>query len=302
MPINAHPEFTAAEGEYLKAITLEEKIEKLRKMISYAPSHKGGENLRAQLKTRLKKLQEQQVKQKKSGKSTKIGIKKEDMQAVIVGNTNSGKSSLLNNLTKAQTEISQNKFTTITPKIGMMHYQTVSIQLIEIPPINSEFYDKGTVYTADTVLIIINSLEELKEIEEQLKTSAKKIIVFNKIDLISEQEKRKIFSRLQSKRYNFVLVSSKNLEGIEELKEKIFKSFDKLRVYTKEPGKEPDKKRPMILNPESTVKDVAEKILKGFSLRIKQIKIWGPSSKFPGQIIGLNHKVKDSDIVEFKTN
>lgn len=302
MPINAHPEFTAAEGEYLKATTLEEKIEKLKKMISYAPAHKGGENLRAQLKTRLKKLQEQQIKQKKSGKSSKIGIKKEDMQAVIIGKTNSGKSSLLNNLTKAQAGISSNKFTTVVPKIGMMSYQTVSIQLVEIPPIDSDFYDKGTVYTSDTVLIVINSLDELKEIEDQIRTSAKKIIVFNKIDLFSEQEKRKIFSRLQSKKYNFVLVSSKNLEGIEELKEKIFKSFDKLRIYTKEPGKEPDKNRPMILNPKSTVKDVAEKILKGFSMRVKQIRIWGPSSKFPGQIIGLNHEVKDSDIVEFKTN
>jgi hypothetical protein len=301
MPINAHPEFTAAEGEYLKAATLEEKIEKLKKMISYAPAHKGGENLRAQLKTRLKKFQEQIAKQKKSGKSSKIGIKKEDMQAVIVGKTNSGKSSLLNLLTKAKTEMSSNKFTTITPKIGMMHYATTNIQLIEIPPIDSEFYDKGVVYTADTILILINSLDELKGVEEQLRTNGKKIIVLNKIDLLSEQEKRKIKANLSSKRYNFALISSKTLEGIEELKEKIFQSFDKLRIYTKEPGREPDKNRPMILQPGSTVKDVAEKILKGFYLRVKQIKIWGPSSKFPGQIVGLNHKIKDSDIVEFKT-
>jgi len=65
MPINAHPEFTAAEGEYLHAKSPEEKIEKLKKMISYAPAHKGGENLRAQLKTRLKKLLEEKEKSKK---------------------------------------------------------------------------------------------------------------------------------------------------------------------------------------------------------------------------------------------
>ena len=76
MPINAQPEFTAAEGEYLHAKTTEEKIEKLKKMISYAPAHKGGENLRAQLKLRLKKLLEQQDKAKKAGKSSKVGIKK----------------------------------------------------------------------------------------------------------------------------------------------------------------------------------------------------------------------------------
>ena len=240
-------------------------------------------------------------KQKKSGKSSKIGIKKEDMQVVLVGKTNSGKSSLLKTLTNAQPEISQNRFTTIMPRIGMMHYATTSMQLIEVPAIDSEFYDKGIVYTSDTALMLINSLEELKEIEGQLRTNAKRIIVFNKVDLLSDSEKRKINANLSSKKYNFVLVSSKTLEGIEELKEKIFQSFDKLRVYTKEPGKESDKKRPMILQPESTVKDVAEKILKGFSSKIKQIKIWGPSSKFPGQIVGLNHKVKDLDVVEFKT-
>lgn len=74
MPINAHPEYIAAEKEYLNAVNAEEKIEKLKKMISYAPAHKGGENLRAQLKLRMKKLLEQQEKSKKSGKSSKVGI------------------------------------------------------------------------------------------------------------------------------------------------------------------------------------------------------------------------------------
>jgi len=46
---------------------------------------------------------------------------------------------------------------------------------------------------------------------------------------------------------------------------------------------------------------VAEKILKGFSEKVKETKIWGPSSKFPGQIVGLNHKLRDLDVVEFKT-
>ncbi len=301
MPINAHPEYLAAEKEYISAQTIEEKIEKLKQMISFAPSHKGAENLRAQLKTRLKKFQEQLSKSKKQGKSSRIGIKKEDMQAIIIGKTNSGKSSLLKILTNAQPNISQNKFATTKPQIGMMNYATTSIQLIEIPAIDSEFFDKGIVYTADTVLVLINNLEELKEIEGNLKTKGKKIIVFNKLDLLDEQEKRKFNARLQSKKYNFILVSCKTKEGIEELKNKIFQSFNKLRIYTKEPGKEPLKKNPMILEPGSTVKNVSEKILKGFFKKIKQIRIWGPSSKFPGQIVGLKHKVKDLDTIEFKT-
>ena len=55
------------------------------------------------------------------------------------------------------------------------------------------------------------------------------------------------------------------------------------------------------MNPDSTLKNVAEKILKGFSEKVRETKIWGPSSKFPGQKIGLKHKLKDLDVVEFRT-
>jgi ribosome-interacting GTPase 1 len=313
MPINAHPDYLAAEAEYLKAESTEEKIEKLKKMISLAPGHKGAENLRAQLKTRLKKFQEQQEKQKKVGKSnsSRNSIKKEEMQCMIIGKTNSGKSSLLKLLTNAEPKISSgefSKFTTISPQQGMMNYATTQIQIVEIPAIDSEFYDKGLVYTTDTVLILANNLEDVKEIIKNLKTKGKKIIVINKADKLSNEEKRKISATLKSKfkKYNFEIISCKNSESEEfkQLKEKIFQSFDKIRVYTKEPGKPFDKakQKPMILSPGSTIKNVAEKILKGFSSRIKETKIWGPSSKFSGQIVGLKHKMKDLDVVEFKTN
>ena len=74
MPINAHPEYLQAEKEYLEAETLEQKIEKLKKMISHAPSHKGAENLRAQLKSRLKRFQEQLIKAKKSKTGLAFGV------------------------------------------------------------------------------------------------------------------------------------------------------------------------------------------------------------------------------------
>lgn len=301
MPINAHPDYIAAEGEYYKAQTLEEQIEKLKKMISLAPGHKGAENLRAQLRTRLKKLLEKKIKDKKAGKGSKRGIKKEDMQGVLVGLTNTGKSSLLKILTNATPKISEFEFTTKSPIIGVLETHGVQIQLIENPSIDSEEYDKGLTNSADTLILVINKIDEIEKIEKHLtKTNAKRIICHTKSDLLEKEQKRKLSATLQSKKYNFVLVSSIVPEGIEELKEKIFDSFNNLRVYTKEPNK-PASNRPMIMKPHSTVKDAAEKILTGFSKRVLQTKIWGPSSKFPGQIVGLKHKLKDQDIVEFKT-
>jgi small GTP-binding protein len=223
------------------------------------------------------------------------------MQAVIIGKTNSGKSALLKSLTNAKTEITSSSFSTSEPKIGIMHYKGTNIQIIENPAIESEYYDKGITHTTDVLVLLINSINEILEIEKTINgIDKKRLIVFNKSDLLSQNEKRKIQSTLQSKKYNFVMISTLTKEGIEEVKEKLFMCFDKIRVYTKEPGKEKSN-RPIILNPGATAKDVAEKILKGFSEKVKETKLWGPSSKFPGQIVGLNHKLKDLDVIEFKT-
>lgn len=306
MPINVNdPEYVSAEKSYFEADSLEDKLAALRKMISHAPKHKGGENLRQQLTTRRKKLEEQIDKKKKTGKSTQQGIKKGDMQASLIGRTNSGKSSLLKLLTNTNPKVSEIKFTTNEPLIGIMEYESSQIQLIEIPAIDGDFFDKGIVNTTDTLIILINRIEEIPEIEKQIPLATKRrIIVFNKKDSFSEKEKRKISATLQSKKYNFVLISTIPEwpdNGIEELKSKIFESFEIIRIFTKEPSSNGPSKKPIIMKPDSTVKDAAEKILKGFSKKVKKTKIWGPSSKFSGQIVGLNHKLKDKDVVEFTT-
>jgi len=295
---NQSPFYKKAEERFLAAQTDKEKIEALAEMIKECPKHKSSEKMLANLKTRRKKLEAQIRKAKKSGKGSRQGIKKEDMQVAIIGFTNTGKSSLLSALTNAKPKIAESKFTTTHPIIGMMAYAGTSIQLIEIPAIESDYFDKGVVNTADTILILITDLKQIQEIEKQLdKAQGKQIIVFNTKE---KTDKRKLEATLKSKKYNFVIVNTKTKENFEELKEKIFKSFDKLRIYTKEPGKEKTPK-PIIMNPNSVVKDVAEKILKGFSEKVKETKIWGPSSKFPGQKIGLQHKLKDLDTIEFKT-
>ena len=97
------------------------------------------------------------------------------------------------------------------------------------------------------------------------------------------------------------MISTKTQDGISELNEKIFQSFDKIRVYTKKPEKTDHEPNPVIMQPNSTVEQIAEKILNGFSKNIRETRIWRPSSKFSGQKVGLNHKLKDKDVVEFKT-
>jgi len=299
---NQSPQYQKAAGVYLRAQTNEEKLKWLEEMMRECPKHKSAEKMLANLKTRHIKLKEKIETIKKTSKgSKKSGIKKEDLQAVIIGFTNSGKSSLLSRLTNANPEISEYPNTTKTPAIGMMNYYGTNIQLIEIPAIASEYYDKGLVNSADVLVILIENVKQADDVKFLLpKASGKQIIAFNKTDLLNENNKRKTESTLKSRKYNFVMISAKTGEGIDELKDKMFKSFGKLRIFTKEPGKQKTEK-PFVIENGSKVKDIALKIFKSSS-KIKETKIWGPSSKFPGQKVGLEHELKDLDTVEFKTN
>ncbi len=301
MPINAHPEYINAEAEYHQASTPEQKLLALEKMIRSLPKHKGGENLRKNIRTRYKKLKKELETKKKKSKGKK-GIKKEYLQAVLIGLTNSGKSSVLQTLTNAQPKIASYGFTTSEPEVGTLNYQGCIIQIIDLPPIASENFDKGIINNADTLLIVVEKIHEIKPILEHVKQNknAKKIIVFNKIDTHNKETKRKISETLRAKKHNFVIISCRTTEGIQDLKEKIFKSFNIIRIYTKKQGEKQDKV-PVILSPNSTLKDVAEKILHGYSKKVKFAKISGPSSKFTNQKVGLSHIVKDKDIVELIT-
>lgn len=296
---NQSPQYHKAESMFLRAQTNEEKLKWLEEMIRECPKHKSSEKMLANLKTRYIKLKEkiESVKKTKKG-SKKKGIKKEDMQAVIIGFANSGKSSLLSLLTNMRPEISEYPFTTKMPLIGAMKYSGTGIQIVEIPAVNSEHYDRGTVNTADVVLELIDDLGQLKEIEEIASSSSgKKVVVYNIKDKGTDE--RKLEATLKSKKLDYVMINTGTGEGIEELKEKIFKSFGKIRVFTKEPGKQRSEK-PFIFWPDASVKDVAEKIF-GTSGKVIETKIWGPSSKFPGQKVGITHVLKDMDTVEFKT-
>ena len=300
MPINASYEFFEAEKKYLAAGSLEEKIKCLEELIRKAPKHKSSENLLAELKTRLKKLLGQLDKSKKTGKGKK-GIRKEGYQVAVVGFANAGKSCLLGKLTNAKPFISEVEFSTKGVEIGTMDYGGVKAQIVDLPAFKGKDFDYGIVNNADCLLIVLDawdfgSVVKLKGFLE--KVVGKKIYIFNKIDLLSVNEVRKLDARCRSKKLDYVLVSCLSGQGVGDLKERIFEKMDVVRIYTKEPGQVANKD-PVVLRKGATVKEVAETIYKGFSLKVKETRLTGPSGKFSNQKVGLKPVLKDKDIVEF---
>mgnify|MGYP001619684542 FL=1 len=300
MPINAGYEYFNAEKKYLAAQTLDEKIIALKELIKAAPKHKSSENLLAELKTRLKKFLEKSEKSASVGKGKK-GIRKEGFQVILVGLPNSGKSMLLSRLTNAAPAISSSPYTTVECNVGTMQYQGVYTQVVDLPAVLGKDFDMSILHTADLVITILEKMEDLSIFERTLEhCKGKRLIVVNKIDLLDSEEIRKLEARLRTKKADFVLISALKNIGIDNLKQKIFSFMDVIRVYTKEPGK-PASNIPIVLSTKRTVKDAAESIYKGFSKIIVETKLTGPSGKFANQKVGLNHLLKDRDVLEFKT-
>lgn len=301
---NQSPFYKRAEEDFLKATTDEERIQCLEIMIKECPKHKSSENMLKNLTTRLKKLKDKKEKSSKGKKGQQQTFKKAPCQVVLVGNPNTGKSTFFNLITgnKNHSRTSENPFTTKEIILGDFNYETAKIQIIDQP--SNPYHDKSIVNTTDVLLIFITSIDEIKEMDDiTWKSQAKKIYLFNKIDLLEEKELRKIkatsSSKNKDKKFFFFSSLSPNPEDLKLLKKLLWENFSIIRIYTKEPKKEPSKD-PLLIKNNSTVKDVAEKIHKKLSKNIKKAKIWGPSSKFQGQIVGLEHKLKDKDIVELQ--
>jgi ribosome-interacting GTPase 1 len=107
--------------------------------------------------------------------------------------------------------------------------------------------------------------------------------------------------RLRSKYetlYPVAQVSSATKEGLEELRRTLFENSRIIRVYSKEPGKEPDRAKPFVLPLDSTVLDLAETIHRDFLSNLKYACIWG-SAKFWGQRVQKDHVLHDRDVVEY---
>lgn len=300
MSTNQGYEYFEAEKKYYQAQTDEQRIVALEEMMRNFKKHKGSENMLAELKKRMIKLKDKQERIKKTGGGKK-GIKKEGFQVVLLGLPNCGKSALLGALTNAQSPGSPYPFSTIEPVLGTMDYEGVRAQIVDMPSIGHGNFDSGLVNTADCVLVVAEKMEDLVESEKYLgRIYGKTFIVFTKIDLLSDSEKRKFDDRCRSKRLNYVLVSSVDGTGILAVKKKIFDMMGVIRVYTKEPGK-PPAVLPVVLPLGSTVKDVAESIRNGFFRTVHETRVTGPSAKFANQKVGLTHGVRDKDVVEFHT-
>jgi ribosome-interacting GTPase 1 len=325
MPANLTPQYLDAELKFKQAKTTPEKIKALEVMMAVIPKHKGTERLRGQLKSRMAKLKEELQKRPAVAKAEQAyNIKREGAaQVVLLGLPNSGKSTLLSQITHASSEVADYPFTTQKPIPGMMKFENVQIQLVDTPPVQSDHIEPGfpnLIRNADGLLLLVDLTEDpifqmevlLRELNEmKIKMAAKgqplspdvgwvslrALLVGNKCEAKNAME---AYGRLENRfRYAFPIlpVSARGGMNLDELRKEIYQILNILRVYTKTPGKEPDRTEPVILKKGSTVEDVALSVHKDFVAKLRYAKVWG-SGKFDGQMVKRDYLVNEGDVIE----
>lgn len=324
MPANLPPEYFEAERRFKQAGTVAEKIAALEDLIASVPKHKGTDKLRADLRRRVSQLNKEalaQRKAKKGGRDSLYSIEREGAaQIALVGLPNAGKSSLLASLTNAAPVIADYPITTLLPLSGMMPFENIQIQMVDLPPVGNESTDgwvSGILRNADALLLVVDLADEphlqAELLVDQLsrwniRVSATRpaddkgvlkraLIAANKSDLPAAAENRPGFLDTWGPRFPIVFLSVLKKEHLEELKRAVFDLADIIRIYSKPPGKDADRTAPFTIHSGCTVIEFAERIHKDFSTKLKFARIWG-SAKFDGQKVERNHVLQDQDIVE----
>jgi ribosome-interacting GTPase 1 len=127
------------------------------------------------------------------------------------------------------------------------------------------------------------------------------LLLANKADRLADPSAEvQAFLELSGLRYPALTVSALDGRGLGELGAWLFSHLGIVRVYTKSPGKPPDRGRPFTLRRGDTVADVARLVHRDIAGALKHARVWGRSG-FDGQQVGPEHSVTDGDIVELHT-
>ena len=323
MPANLTPEYFKAEKWYKSAATTDEKILALERMLAVMPKHKGTDHLKADLRKKLSKLKDAGT-QKKGGSHMDIfHVPRGGAgQIVLIGTPNCGKSSIVAALTNAKVNVADFPFATNGPVPGMVMYEDVQIELVDMPPITADYIAPGQVGTyrnCDLIAIVIDLSGDLAEqfgvcmdflesrnlliggeipaSDDQGNALAKEAFCICTKSDIAEAGVLESLKQLCERPLEFVEISAATGARLEKLPAKFFELLGIIRVYAKPPGKPADMTEPFTLPVGSTIMDLATHIHRHLAEKLKSARIWG-TGVYDGQNAQRNHILNDKDIIE----
>lgn len=233
-------------------------------------------------------------------------------QVVLVGPPNAGKSSLLKALTGRQVAVGDYPFTTLRPVAGMVAVGGAVIQLVDLPGLIDGAVDGkgggrallGAVRMADAILFATPLTEagigEFRQVYAEVAQEAE-------IDLPCALVGTKQDIEGSPARFDALVGTLGGIaharcsvatgQGLDDVKQLIWDLCGLVRVFCKPRGKAVSP-HAMVLPPGGTVQELVEALNRAWLKTFAKARVTGPSAKFPGQPVGLDHMLADGDVVE----
>ena len=161
MPTNLPPDYFKLERQFRQAESVEEKIDLLQQMYSVVPKHKGTDHLRADLRRKLAKLNDEAQSHKGAAKQSSVfriphaGAG----QVAIIGPPSTGKTALVRALSGEIIEVGSSSHPTFEPAPLMMPFENIQVQLIDTPPLSQDYVEprlKDLIRRADLALLVVD--------------------------------------------------------------------------------------------------------------------------------------------------
>ncbi len=178
----------------------------------------------------------------------------------------------------------------IHPKLrgGINIHSTVPITHLNDRMVIGILHEHG-IHNAEVMLRQDCTVDEFIDVLVGTRKYPVSITVLNKIDLVQP-------AFLKAIPYKFVPIAAEKGLGIEDLKAAIWDKLKMIRIYTKRRSEEADSV-PMMMRYGSTVGDACERLHRDLKKLFRYAQVWGPSAKFPGQKVGLEHVLQDGDVL-----
>ncbi|OWK57885.1 Developmentally-regulated GTP-binding protein 2 [Lonchura striata] len=119
------------------------------------------------------------------------------------------------------------------------------------------------------------------------------LYVYNKIDQISMEEVDRLARRPHS-----VVISCGMKLNLDYLLEKLWEYLALTCIYTKKRGQRPDFTDAIILRKGASVEHVCHRIHRSLASQFKYALVWGTSTKYSPQRVGLTHMMEHEDVIQ----
>ena len=153
------------------------------------------------------------------------------------------------------------------------------------------------IVNADVVVRQDATIDELVDVLAGNRTYIQAMVALNKVDLQDVEYTKNTIKMFNDRGWPVVPIAAKKGLGLDKLKDVIYDELKFMRVYLKPQGGEADMEEPLVIKSNSDVGAVCDYLHRDFRLKFRYAVVTGPSSKYDNQIVGIEHVLRDGDVL-----